>query len=904
MYTKSMSQRLVVIDGKSVFYRGYYAMPNLSTKDGTPTGGVYGFATMALEIVKKLKPDYVCVAWDKPKTNIRARLKLYPQYKANRKSAPPDFYEQVPILHELLQSLGWPLYELDDYEADDIMGAFAKQADAKGIDTYLVSSDLDLLQAVGPRTHIYTLKKGFSQIELFNETSFREKYGIDAHQWIDTKALKGDSSDNIPGVAGIGEKTALQLISDYQTLDGVYQHLDELKPAVKAKLEVNKDMAYLSKKLVTLMYDAPITLDFDAAKLHDGVTPEFVAMLRKLEFRALLRQVEPLIAPAPVAAGQTSLLAPATEPTAKQVDYNPADFAAGKPRVVAVNPEATELWVSADEKSFAVISLIEETTESSPGASSSPSPQGPLRRQAGGSVGTGKANSLLVKETSGAGFASSEDQNLQATLANGFLIGHDLKTVYHAFLALGIDWQATVGHDTKIAAFILNSLERSRNLSDLLGQTVDPEDPAQAIPAIWQAYAEQKTKLDATPALQKVATQLDYPSISLLAKIEHRGITLDSDNLHDMSLKFAERIKEFEQKIYELAGQQFNISSPAQLGTILFDKLQLPTQGIKKGKTGYSTGASELDKLRGLHPIADLITQYREYTKLKSTYIDALPKLVDIHGKLHTTFNQDVAATGRLSSINPNLQNIPTRTEIGQAIRGAFVPAPGNVFVSADYSQFELRLAAVMADDKELVASFNKDDDVHALTAAQVYDVPLAEVTKDMRRRAKTVNFGILYGMSPHGLSAATDMDFAQAKEFIARYFELRAPIRAYMERTIKRALIDGYVATIFGRRRPTPDLKSSNFAVREAAKRAAINMPIQGTEADLMKLAMLKVEENLGDLGEQLLQIHDSILVETPAKNAPKVEQILRDTMENIYPKLGVKLKVDVKTGKNWGEL
>ncbi|HSW81160.1 MAG TPA: DNA polymerase I, partial [Candidatus Saccharimonas sp.] len=820
-----------------------------------------GFATMALEIVKKLKPDYVCVAWDKPKTNIRARLKLYPQYKANRKPAPPDFYEQVPILHELLQSLGWPLYELDDYEADDIMGAFAKQADAKGIDTYLVSSDLDLLQAVGPRTHIYMLKKGFSQIELFNETSFREKYGVDAHQWIDTKALKGDSSDNIPGVAGIGEKTALQLISDYKTLDGVYQNLDKLKPAVKAKLEANKDMAYLSKELVTLMCDAPITLDFDAAKLHDGVTPEFVAMLRKLEFRALLRQVEPLVAAAPAAGGQTSLLVPSAEPTAKQIDYNPADFAAGKPRVVAVNPEATELWVSMGDKNFAVISLVEE-----------PSPH--------------------------------DFSILAATLANGFLIGHDLKTVYHAFLALGVDWQAEVGHDTKIAAFILNSLERSRNLSDLLGQTVDPEDPAQAVPAIWQAYAEQKIKLDAALALQKVATQLDYPTINLLAKIEHRGITLDSDNLRTMSEKFAVRIKEFEQKIYELAGQEFNISSPAQLGTILFDKLQLPTQGIKKGKTGYSTGASELDKLRGLHPIADLITQYREYTKLKSTYIDALPKLVDINGKLHTTFNQDVAATGRLSSINPNLQNIPTRTEIGQAIRGAFVPAPGHVFVSADYSQFELRLAAVMADDKELVESFNKDDDVHALTAAQVYDVPLAEVTKDMRRRAKTVNFGILYGMSPHGLSAATDMDFAQAKEFIAKYFELRAPIRTYMERTIKRALIDGYVATIFGRRRPTPDLKSSNFAVREAAKRAAINMPIQGTEADLMKLAMLKAEENLGNLGQQILQIHDSILVETPTKNASQVETILRDTMENIYPELGVKLKVDVKTGRNWGEL
>lgn len=878
-----MTKRLIIIDGKSVFYRGYYAMPNLATKDGTPTGGVYGFATMALEIVKKLKPDYVCVAWDKKGTNIRARLKLYPQYKAGRKAAPPDFYEQIPILHDLLQSLGWPLYEIDDYEADDIMGAFAKQAGEKGIESYLVTSDLDVLQLVNSHTHIYTLKKGLTNIELFNEASFREKYGIEAHQWIDTKALKGDASDNIPGVAGVGEKTALELIKAYKTLDGVYENIELIKPTVKKKLEAGRDMAYLSKELVTLMVDAPVTLNFDHAKLHDGVTPEFVALLRKLEFRALLRQVENAVTPAQLAEGEQKVQAQQLPPLAEK-PFDLADFKDDTTRVIALSPDGAFVWVSANNKSYSQLLLNQEAIQ--------PTVQQSLLGEPAGNEAP--IESKYPKLT----------QEVIATLANGPVVGHDVKSTIKALLYQGLDWPGDVGHDTKIGAFVLNSIERLRELGDLLGRSIDQAKPEQVMSGIWQVYADQKVQFDEQPKLLAVATELDFPTIKLLAVIEHRGITLDSANLADMSQKFDIRIKEFEQKIYELAGQEFNIGSPSQLAMILFEKMQLPTQGIKKGKTGYSTGASELDKLRDLNPVVDLITQYREYTKLKSTYIDALPKLVDGNGKLHTTFNIDGAATGRLSSTNPNLQNIPTRTEIGHALRGAFVPAKGNVFVGADYSQFELRLAAVMADDKDLIESFNKDEDIHTRTAAEIYGISVGEVTKAQRSSAKTVNFGVLYGMSPHGLSAATSMSFAEAKEFIEKYFELRAPIRNYMEKVIKQALIDGYVETIFGRRRPTPDLKSSNFAVREGAKRAAINMPIQGTEADLMKLAMLKVEENLGDLGQQILQVHDSILVETPKANVAQVGKILQETMEAVYPQLPVKLKVDVKTGNTWGEL
>ncbi|HEX7963618.1 MAG TPA: DNA polymerase I [Candidatus Saccharimonadales bacterium] len=845
-----MSERLVIIDGKSVLYRGYYAVPNLSTKDGTPTGGVYGFAVMALEVIKRLKPDYVCVAWDKRHTNIRRRRKLYPAYKANRKAAPEDFYDQVKILHELLESLGWPLYELDDYEADDIMATLALKAKAKDIETYLVSGDFDLLQTVNSHTHVCIPRKGFSDIELFNEAAFREKYGVGPHQWADVKALMGDSSDNIPGVHLVGPKSALELIGTYGTLEGVYEHLADIKPNLRAKLEKDRDMAFLGQQLVTLYTDAPLDLDLVSLKLHDGVPPAFIAKIRELEFRTLLKQVESQVQ-APEGETDQEYIKELAE--AKEVPLDVKQYAAAEPRIAVLSPDAVTVWVSARPGEYTALPL--------------------------------------------------EDAAAVHAVLDAPLIGHDLKSLFRAMLAEHIPVRASVAHDTRVAGFILNSLQRSLSLSDLIGQTIAPDDSARTITAVWQLYAEQQQAFKKEPSLLKVARELDFPMITLLATVEHRGILLDTGYLRQMSDEFEIKIVGTEQKIYKEAGQQFNIASPSQLGTILYEKLGLPTQGVKKGKTGYSTGSTELDKLRGLHPIINLITEYREYTKLKSTYIDALPKQVDKDGKLHTTYALDVAATGRLSSHDPNLQNIPTRTELGQAIRTAFKPAPGNVFVSADYSQFELRLAAAMAGDKQMIEDFNKGIDIHTATAAQVAGVALDKVTKDMRFRAKAVNFGILYGMSPHGLSVATGMSLVEAKEFIDKYFELRAPLRKYMEKTADLALKQGYVETIFGRRRPTPDMKSSNWVVREAAKRAAINMPIQGTEADLMKLAMLAVEKALDGLGEQLLQIHDSILVETSKENAEKVSQVLKDAMEGVY-KLPVKLAVDVKTGDNWGEL
>lgn len=880
-------KKLAIIDGKSVFYRGYYAMPNLSTKDGTPTGGVYGFATMALEVIKRLKPDYVAVAWDKPKTNIRKRLELYPEYKAGRKPAPPDFYEQIPLLHELLQAFGWPLYELDDYEADDIMGTLAVQARARGLETMLITSDLDMLQLVNGNVRVYALKKGLSNIELYSPDSFRAKYGIDVHQFLDLKSLKGDSSDNIPGVPGIGEKGAIQLLQEYQTLDGVYDNLALIKESVRKKLEAGKELAYLSKKLAAIWTDAPLGLDLEAMDISDCQPAKILELLQRLEFRTLARQL-PEVMRVPTN----------TLPTDGGTDLQTAK------NTIIDTPAALEALHLQPAEQLLVYGRA--------AGRHGDRPQVLIVSDAPERVYTLDLTKLKAEAVQAA---------LKAYLENPLIgkIGYDIKTTIQMCRRLGMRL-GPVGHDVLIGAFDLNSLRREQTLGELAqtdlgydGSSLDDLDAAELmarapeITAVIRELCIQQTKaLAELPKLPELVRDIDWPVIPVLADMEYEGIELNSQYLQDFAVEIDDMISDYEQQIYGYADREFNISSPGQLAEVLFDKLNLPKQGIKKGKTGYSTAASELDKLRGQHPIIDLITQYREVAKLKNTYVDTLPKLVDDNSRVHTSFNLTIAQTGRLSSTDPNLQNIPTRTDLGRRIRTAFVAGKGEKLISADYSQFELRLAAVMAGDQELIDMFNRGADVHTATAAQVYGRELEDVTKSMRRAAKVINFGILYGMSPHGLSVAAGMTREQAMAFIDRYKELRGPLFDYMERIKEFARKEGYVETIFGRRRPMPDIHSSNFMVRQAAERAAINMPIQGTEADLMKLAMVKVDQLLRDQHNDchmLLQIHDSILVECPAEVADRIAKLLKDTMENIYD-LPVKLPVDVGIGDNWGEL
>lgn len=840
-------KKLAVIDGKSVFYRGYYAMPGLSLPDGTPTGGVFGFASIAIELIKKLEPDYVAVAWDKPKTNIRKRREIYPEYKAGRKPAPADFYAQVPILHELLDAFGWPFYELDDYEADDILGAFAEQATEKGIETYLLTSDLDALQLISPTTKVIAIKNGLSNLEEFDVPAFEAKYGIDVEQFLDLKSLKGDSSDNLPGVPGIGEKTAIQLLQDFQTLDGVYEHLADIKPSTAKKLEAGKDLAYMTKEVGKIWTNAPVKLDWDVADVNDTDLNKVAAILKRLQFTSLEKRL-----PKHMMASGEVIEEVKPEVAALTETEWPSPLLIDGP--ISIELIDDTIWVSTDGK----------TAHQKP--------------------------------------VADIDSSLWRVLEMGTVVSYDVKALYHALDARDISVHFPEVHDLRQGAFLIDPLARDRSVAALVGS--DTTNPLEILSGLRAEYARQKRVFEDEPKVADIAYHYDFPLTYTLFLIERRGVKIDPAQFKKLSKELGDEHAKLEQEMYAMAGYEFNIGSPAQLSEVLFTKLQLPTTGIKKGKTGYSTGQAELDKLRGQHPIIELIEKTRELAKLKNTYVDSLPKLADSWDRIHTTFNQDVAATGRLSSTNPNLQNIPIRTEQGRRIREAFITDGDKVLVSADYSQFELRLAAILAGDDKLINDFNGNVDIHTKTASEVYGIPMDEVTKNQRRDAKVINFGVLYGMSPHGLAANTGMSFTQAKDFIDQYFELRAPIRKFIDSTLEKARVEGYVETYYGRRRPTPDVKSSNFMVRMGAERAAANMPIQGTEADLMKRAMLKVDEELGGLGEQILQIHDSILVECPKENGEKVAEILQNVMENIAPELDIALKVDVHIGDTWGEL
>lgn len=820
---------LVIIDGKSVFYRGYYAMGRLSLPDGTPTGGIYGFAAMLIEIIEKLKPEYIAVAWDKPKTNIRSRRAIYPDYKANRKPAPADFYIQIPYLLELLRAFHIPLYEFDDYEADDIIGTLARRAAASNITTQIISGDLDMLQIVDENIEMYQMRRGFTDVAKFDIAAIEAKYDLRKDQFLDLKSIKGDSSDNIPGVPGIGEKGAVKLLQEYGSLDGVYANIDKITGATKTKLEQGKELAYISRDLARIKFDAPLDFDPKATCLADFDPQDVVDKLKALQFNSLIVKFRKIF--------------PNTT-TASKV----ANISSDQARAIK------EASVHDDEKQA-----------------------------------TKKLTTTVVPTD-----ILPPPADIEIKIPEELYLSHQVKSDMHDNTELAKEiLNGRPYWDLGQIDFLFDPLARRNNQLEL----VDTSDPK-------SEYISQQRQLAVVPELKNVAENFDLPLIPVLYKMEHTGVAIDPGRFEALSSEFSAELRKIEQEIYELVGHEFNINSPIQLSQILFDELGLPVKGIKKTSRGYSTGQKELDKLRGSHPIIEKIERSREVSKLLSTYIHPLPLLADKNHRIHTTYTQDVTATGRLSSINPNLQNIPVRSEDGKRIRECFIAEPGKCFVSADYAQFELRLAAALSGDQQLIDDFNSGLDIHTKTASDAFNIPMELVTKNQRRAAKVINFGVLYGMSAKGLADAADMSFKEAKAFIENYFELRAPIREYLDKTLEQGRTRGYVETYYGRRRPTPDLAAPNFLVRSAAERAAANMPIQGTEADLMKRAMIEVDKALPDGAKLILQIHDSLIIECDDNQVDKISTILREKMEQVEPKLQVKLAVDVTVGKNWGEL
>ena len=856
-------KKLVVIDGKSVFYRGYYAMENLSTADGTPTGGVYGFASLALEVIKKINPDYVVVAWDKKGTSTSKRTAIYSEYKAGRKTPPEDFYAQFPILKELLEALHWPLFECDGYEADDILGTISVQANSLGIESNLITSDLDMLQLISENTKVYAMKKGFSQIEEFNLKYFEEKYRLKQSQFLDLKSLQGDSSDNIPGVPGIGIKTATALLQEFNTLENIYSNLENIKPSWVKKLAAGKDLAFMSKDLAKIWTDAPVKLNLEDADITNFDYNKLLDIFKKLEFNSLILKI-----PKSMRTGKTN----SSSTQVSLLDKNNTNLSNNFKKI---DYESVDIFLEKIANENLALDIDNE---------------GKIY------IANDKKYTII-----------NNKEQLKNISEKNKIIFYDAKNIFHQLDNIKMYLEFKNIYEIKQAEFLLNPLIRDKSISSIFinnnGFVFDENNIVSRLSAILKIYHNQIIRLNSYPKILDIAENYDFPLISILFEMEKKGVKIDPDFLNKKSKEFSLYLEKLEKDIIQLAGEGFNISSPLQLSKILFEKLALPTKGIKKTKNGYSTGQKELEKLKDYHPIIAKIEEFREYSKLKNTYIDALPKLADKNNRIHSTFNQDITSTGRLSSTNPNLQNIPIRSELGRQIRQGFISDNNNVIISADYSQFELRLAAALSNDTGLINSFKNNEDIHSKTASEMFNIPLDDVSKDQRRAAKVINFGVLYGMSAHRLASELGTNYYEAKHFIDNYFNSRKPIADFIQKTLLKAEQEGYVETFYGRQRPTPDIKSSNFIIRETAKRAAANMPIQGTEADLMKRAMIKIHKKITKtgLGEQILQIHDSILIESPKENATKIVEILKYEMENIAPELPINLKVDINIGQNW---
>ncbi len=913
--------KLVLIDGHALAYRAFHALPaDLKTSRGELTNAVYGFTSMLLNVLRDEQPDYIAVTFDKGRT---FRHDTYPDYKAHRVKMPDEMHDQMARIRQVVQALSIPIFEVEGYEADDLLGTLARQAAEQGVETLIVTGDTDALQLVDDHTRVLTSRWRFSETVTYDEETVRQRYGLSPAQLVDLKALEGDKSDNIPGVRGVGRKTAVKLLQKYGSLEGIYEHLDELSPSLRRKLEAGREAAFLSKALATIRRDAPIRLNLEACRSRAFDREQVMRLFRELEFRSLVDRVPQPEGEKPSGRPrQLGLFEAAAEPTAAP-GPEPASY-----QVIADLP-ALEALV-ARLQTVEAITLDTETTHTDP-----------MQAELVGIAltdGPGRGYYVPIAGPDGTGEGLPPAQALEVLrpLLEGptpFKYGHNVKYDLTVLALLGVHL-APPAFDTMIAEWLLNPASGNLGLKNLawarLGEEMTPitdligkgkkQITMRQVP-VEEAARYACADVDMThrlvgvlepelkeKALWSLFTDLEMPLVPVLAAMEMAGVRLDVDLLARMSRELAARLGELERQIHEMVGFPFNVNSTQQLSDVLFVHLKLPATGVRKTKSGhYSTGAGVLEKLRGLHPVVDLILEHRQLAKLKSTYVDALPRMVNPRtGRLHTSYNQTGTVTGRISSSAPNLQNIPIRSELGRQVRRAFVAEPGWRLVGADYSQIELRIMAHVADDPGLQAAFQRGEDIHASTAAAVLGVALEEVTPEMRRLAKSVNFGLSYGQTAYGLAQTTGLSQEEAEAFIRTYFERFPGVRAYIERTKRQALEQGYVETLLGRRRYFPNLANLRGPARGRAEREAINAPIQGTAADIIKIAMVRLHRSLQEQGFQarmILQVHDELILEAPEEEVPTVAPLVREVMESAFT-LKVPLKVDLKVGENWEEM
>ena len=847
--------KLMILDGNSIINRAFYGIRMLNASDGTPTNAVYGFLSTFRRVFDLAQPQAVCVAFDVHAPTFRHEQ--YALYKAQRKPMPEELAVQMPLLKQTLDYMGVRRLELAGWEADDLLGTVARRCEAAGWTCDVVTGDKDSLQLITDSTHVFNVKTRMGQTDTIEYTPerFREEYGFDPIRMIDLKALMGDSSDNIPGVPGIGEKTAKDLLVRFGTVADIYRDLDalDIKPGVRKKLTEGRGSAELSFDLATIRTDAPIDFALESAVWDHDYRPELYDWFRRLNFTSLSEKWG--LQPADGAGAPSSAL-PAVDVADGDALRALEQAVTAAPYVAVLAPDGLDTLTLCDGKACYALSWAQ----------------------------------------------LGDDYNAFLHLLFSARVrkaGHNIKDLMRALLDEGLPTDGFV-FDTALAAYLLDATAGSYDLPRLAQTYLGEELPD--VQSVWALQPVLHEKMDAQ-AMLPLYTDVELPLCPVLARMEQAGFLVDRKALYDFGESLTSSIEQLQQSIWALAGEPFNIQSPKQLGSILFERLMLPAG--KKTKTGWSTNAAVLDKLRGKHPIIEQILDYRTLTKLKSTYADGLLKEISADGRIHTNFQMTVTATGRLSSTEPNLQNIPVRRELGAQIRKMFVASPGKVLVDADYSQIELRLLAHIANDETMIAAFRSGEDIHAVTASQVFGVPLAEVTPLQRSHAKAVNFGIVYGISAFSLAQDIGVFQNEAKAYMDSYFAKYHGVRDYMTRVVEQAKADGYVTTLFGRRRDLPELKSSNFNLRSFGERVALNMPIQGTAADIIKAAMVRVDARMRAEHLQarlLLQVHDELIVECPAEEAETVKAILVDEMEHVVD-YRVPLLVDAKIGASWAE-